>query len=111
MSQSKLNQRTREIFIEKKLREITIFIGIIVAIIFIPYVMGNTTYAFFPEWVCSLAESCPPPVWEYWIIGILALLFSLLVVFFLFIIIRELVKWIENNWIESKKQALQELRK
>jgi len=101
MKNKKLKELTWKYFCQQKLYEVSKFIGILLAIIFIPYVIGSTLNSLIGGIYYV----------DYWPIGLIILLLivgSCLIIYLLSFIVKD---WIKSNWKKARERAMEDLRK
>ena len=97
-------------FLKRKVKEITLIIGIIFAVVFLPYLIGRISNSIFPSWTtgfCWLNEvgiDCVINKGTMWGVGFIELIILSLVFLVLY-------AWLNNNWEKAEEKAEEELIK
>jgi len=103
----KIRSLTWSYFIKKKVKEILTTLGVVFALVFLPYWMGKISNSILPSWTngfCRFWECSKIDAFLIWGIGIVEL-FILGFVFFL------LFTWLKNNWLKAEEKAEEEVAK
>lgn len=99
-NKNELKKLTVKYFWQQKTLEVLSFIGGIVAIIFIPYLLGILTNIIFkfPEGYVSNHGGI-------WTIGLMFVLILVLIGLLIYVIYRAIEYWISENWEKAEKRA------
>ena len=110
---NELKKLTWKFFWQQKLKEIMIALVIVLAFIFIPYLVGTllpdqaqiTISATNPCYLDPQID-CGLGFWDYWVTGIFI---SLMGGFIIALVIEGLSRWIKSNWKKASQRANEEL--
>jgi uncharacterized BrkB/YihY/UPF0761 family membrane protein len=95
-------QKAIKYFIEQKVKEIGLFLLIVAAIIFIPYLLGQ----FVPsDFACGEVADCAEGSLIDWLNGLSLLLIIIIIGLVLLFVFALFYRFIKSNWEKAKKRA------
>jgi len=99
-NKQQLKSLTWKYFWQQKITEVSIGIFVILAILFIPYLLGMIVVNIFNPtciaWASDIVVTCD--IFHIWTFGIIAIILTGLAVIII-------LKWIESNWKKASKRA------
>ena len=105
---NQLKQLTWKYFIQNKIKEIVWTVVILAAIIFIPYLLGNSIGDNRSEWCdMDMYYEYDCNVGMIWLEGFLYLIGGIVALIITIVLI---YRWFKSNWNKAERKAEEELR-